>query len=79
LIISAAFSPIMNMRMDVAPRGAPALTVFLRDLIDAETSVILGIAIHADAELRLARRLQKNLLHRIVGANLLTASGPPLP
>jgi len=57
-----------QMRMDIGPRRAPALAVFLRHLIDAEAFVILGIEILADPELRFARGLQKGLLHRVVGA-----------
>src|SRR4051812_24109714 len=66
------FDPQIGARshvwMDISPRGAPAFAVFLRDLVDAEAFLLLGIEILADPELGLARRLQKNLLHRIVRA-----------
>src|SRR5882724_2757631 len=56
------------MRMNVTAGGAPALAVFLRDLIDAEAFLLFGVEVFADSELRLARGLQINLPHRIVGA-----------
>src|SRR5712691_825730 len=59
------------MRMDIGPRGAPAFAVFLRHLIEAEAFVILGIEILADPKLGLARRLQKGLLHRVIGAQFV--------
>ena len=54
--------------VDVAARRAPALAVLLRHLVGAEAFLLLGIEILADAELRLARGLQIDLPHRIVGA-----------
>jgi hypothetical protein len=62
--------------MDISPRRAPAFAVSLRHLIDAETLVILGIEILADAKLRLARSLQKGLLHRVVGAQFIDGERP---
>ena len=59
------------MRMDIGPRGAPAFAVSLRHLIDAEAFVILGIEILADPKLGFARRLQKGLLHRVIGAQFV--------
>ena len=47
--------------VDVAARRAPALAVLLRHLIDAEAFLLLGVEILADAELGLARGLQKDL------------------
>src|SRR6267142_694930 len=60
--------PSNKMRVALGPRRAPAFAVLLRDLVDAEAFVILGVEILADPELRLTRGLQKCLLHRIVGA-----------
>ena len=57
-----------EIRVDIAARGAPAFTVLLRDLIGAEAFLVFGIKVVADAELRLARGLQIDLAHRIVGA-----------
>ena len=54
--------------MDVAACRAPALAVVLRDLVGAEAFLLLGVEILADAELRLARGLQVNVTHRIIGA-----------
>ena len=54
--------------MDIAARCAPALALVLRHLVDAEPFLIGAVEIVADAELRLARALQKHLLDRIVGA-----------
>ena len=56
------------MRVNIAARRAPALAVLLRDLVGAEAFLLLGVEILADAELRLARGLQEDFLHRIVGA-----------
>src|SRR4051794_30909120 len=42
-------------RMDIGPRGAPALAVLLRDLVDTEAFLILGVEILANPKLRLAR------------------------
>src|SRR5258705_12542942 len=42
-----------HMRVDIGPRRAPAFAVLLRDLVDAEAFVILGVEILADPELRL--------------------------
>ena len=53
--------------MNIAARRAPALAVLLRDLVGAEALLLLGVEIVADAELRLARGLQIDLPHRIVG------------
>ena len=60
-----------QMRMDIGPRGAPAFAVLLRHLIEAEAFVILGIEILTDPKLGLARRLQKGLLHRVIGAQFV--------
>src|SRR5438105_12208193 len=59
------------MRMHVSPRCAPALAVLLGDLIDAKAFVVLGIEILTDPKLRFPRRLQKDFLHRVVGAQLV--------
>ena len=59
---------LVHMRMDIGARRAPALAVLLRHLVDAEAFMLVGIEILADAELRFARGLQEDLLHRIVGA-----------
>src|SRR3954471_20297562 len=43
-----------NVRVDVAAGRAPALAVFLGDLIGAEAFLLLGIEILPEAELRFA-------------------------
>ncbi len=52
--------------MDVAAGSTPALAVLLRHLVGAETFLLFGVEILADAELRFARRLEINLADRIV-------------
>src|SRR6266403_71597 len=54
--------------MDVAACRAPALAVVLGDLVGAEAFLLLGVEVFANPELRLARGLQIDLPHRIVGA-----------
>src|ERR1700687_3763572 len=54
--------------MNVAACRAPALAVLLRDLVGAEAFLLLGVEVLADAELSLARGLQKDVSRRIVGA-----------
>ena len=66
--LDAQIGAAAHMRMDVGARRAPAFAVLLRHLVDAEALVLLGIEILAQSKLRFLRRLQKNLLHRIVGA-----------
>ena len=56
---------------DTGARGATAFTVALRQLIDAEAFVFVGVEILAQAKLGFLRRLQKNLLHRIAGVRLV--------
>ncbi len=67
-----------HVGMNIGPRRAPAFAVLLRDLIDAEAFMLLGIEILADPELRLARRLQERLLHRVVGAQFVDGQRPAL-
>src|SRR5258708_9061184 len=55
-------------RVDVAACRAPAFAVLLGDLIGAEAFLLLGVEVFANPELRLARGLQVDLPHRIVGA-----------
>ena len=50
------------MRMHIGTRRAPALAVFLCHLIGAETFVIIGVEVLAEAELRFLRGLQENVL-----------------
>src|SRR6185312_7287218 len=64
----AQIRPRCEMRVDIAARRAPALAVLLGDLVDAETFLLLAIEILADPKLRLARGLQIDFLHRIVGS-----------
>src|SRR5205085_12409546 len=66
--LDAQIRPVVHVRMDIAARCAPALALVLRHLVDAEPFLIGAVEIVADAELRLARALQKHLLDRIVGA-----------
>src|SRR5258706_6008792 len=54
--------------MNVAACRAPAFAVLLGDLIGAEAFLLLGVEVFANPELRLARGLQIDLPHRIVGA-----------
>src|SRR5215510_3078828 len=66
--LHAQIGPVAHMRMDIAARRAPALAFVLRYLVDAEPLLLGAVEIVADAELRLARALQKHLPDRIVGA-----------
>ena len=59
---------LAHVRMDIGARGAPAFAVLLRHLVDAEAFVLVGVEILAQAELRLLRGLQEDLLDRIAGA-----------
>jgi hypothetical protein len=59
---------VCDVRMNIAARRAPALAILLRHLVGAETFLLFGVKILADAELRLTRGFQKDLLYRIVGA-----------
>src|ERR1700694_5752424 len=54
--------------MNVAACRAPALAVLLCDLVGAEAFLLLGVEVVADAELGLARGLQIDIPHRIVGS-----------
>ena len=54
--------------MDVAACRAPALAIVLGNLVGAEAFLLLGVEVLADAELSLARGLQIDVSHRIVGA-----------
>ena len=69
--LDAQIGAAAHMRMEIGARRAPAFAVLLRQLIDAEAFVVLGIEVVADPELALARALQKDLLHRIVGAQFV--------
>ena len=62
---------VVHMGMDIGARGAAALAVPLRHLVDAEAFVLVGIEILAQAKLGFLRRLQEGLLHRIVGAQFV--------
>ena len=69
--LDAQIGAAAHMRMDVGARRTPAFAVLLRHLIDAEAFMLLGIEVLADPELALARALQEDLLHRIVGAQFV--------
>src|SRR4051794_38812572 len=60
-----------HVRMQIGPRGAPALAVLLRHLIDPEALMVPGVEILADAKLRFLGGLQENLLHRIARTQLV--------
>ena len=64
---------VADMRMHIGARRAPALAVVLRHLVGAESFVIFGVEILADAELRLLRCLPENVMHGIAGAQLVDA------
>src|SRR3954471_24696828 len=52
----AQIGTLAHVRMQVAPRGAPALAIVLCQLVGAEAFLLIGIEIVAQPELRLARR-----------------------
>src|SRR5271169_121475 len=54
--------------MDIGARSTPALTVFLRHLIDADAFLLGAVEILVERKLALARRLDENMRQRIVGA-----------
>src|SRR5712691_204074 len=58
------------MRMDIGARGAPALAVLLRHLIDADALLLRAIKILIERKLALARGLDEYMRHGIVGAKL---------
>ena len=60
-----------HVGVDIRPRRAPAFAVPLGDLIEPETFMVLGVEILADPKLRLARRLQEGVLHRVVGTQFV--------
>ena len=64
--LDAQIGAAADMRMHIGARRAPALAVLLRHLVGAEPFMVLGIEILANAELRLLRGLQEDLMHRIV-------------
>ena len=55
-----------HMGVNIGARGAAAFAVLLRQLIDAEAFVFVGVEILAQAELRFLCGLQEDLLYRIV-------------
>src|ERR1700733_13225021 len=57
-----------HVGVNVAARRAPALATPLRDLVAAEAFLLLAVEILGGAELGLARGLQVDLPHRIVGS-----------
>jgi hypothetical protein len=73
--VGAGFDPQIgaagHMGVEIGPRRTPAFAVLLRHLVDAEAFVIPAVEILADAELALARALQEDLLHRVVGAQFV--------
>jgi hypothetical protein len=70
---------IFHEGMDVAPRSTPSFAVLLRHLIDAETFLFRAVEVLIDPELRFARRLQINLLNRIIALQLGDAERSALP
>src|SRR5262245_61841932 len=69
--LDAQIGSACHMRVDIGACGAAAFAVLLRQLIDAEALMFVGIEILAQAELRFLRSLQEDLLHRIAGARLV--------
>src|SRR4030095_16115505 len=59
--LHAQIGPGSHMLMAIAARRAPALAIVLRHLVDAEPLLLGAVEIVMDAELRLARALQKHL------------------
>jgi hypothetical protein len=78
LDLDAQIGATCHMRVNIGARGAATLAVLLRQLIDAEAFMLVGIEIFAQAELRFPRALQEYLLHRIAGARLVDAQRPAL-
>ena len=68
-----------HMRMDIGARRRPALAVFLRHLIEAETLLLRAVEILVDTELRLPRRFEKDLLIAVVRAQIGDIQRPALP
>ena len=58
----------LHMRMDEGARGAAALAVDLRDLVEPAAFLSFAVEIVGDRQLRLARRIEEVPLKRIVGA-----------
>ena len=76
--LDAQIGAISHMRVDIGAGGAAAFAVLLRQLIDAESLMLLGIKILAQAELRFLRGLQEYLLHGIAAARLVDGERPAL-
>ena len=76
--LDAQIGAAADMRMDIGARRTPAFAVLLRQLVDAEAFMLFGIEVLADPELALARALQEDLLHRIVGAQFVDGERPAL-
>src|ERR1700682_5527412 len=58
------------MRMDIGARGAQALAVHLRHLIDADTLLLRAVEIPSERKLALPCGLDEYMRHGIVGAKL---------
>ena len=76
--LDAQIGAASHVRVDIGARGAAAFAVLLRQLIDAEALMLVGIEILAQAELRFLRGLQEDLLYRIAGARLVDGERPAL-
>src|SRR5581483_9393989 len=60
--LDAQIGAAIHVRMHIGARRAPALAILLRQLVDPEPFMVLGIEILADAVLRFAGGLQEGLL-----------------
>src|SRR5512139_740523 len=59
-----------KVRLHVGARGAAALAVLLRDLVDADALLLGAVEVGIAAKARLLAGLQEDLLERIAGAQL---------
>ncbi|MEH2558577.1 hypothetical protein V1286_006106 [Bradyrhizobium algeriense] len=76
--LDAQIGAVSHMRVDIGARGAATFAVLLRQLIDAEALVLVGVEILAQPKLRFLRGLQEDLLHRIAAARLVDGERPAL-
>ena len=79
----AAFDPQIiappDMGLKIGARRAPALAIFLSQLIDAEAFLILAVEIVAQGHLRLARGLDENAVIGVIGARARHIERPVRP
>jgi len=68
-----------DIGMQIGARRAPALAIFLSQLIDAEAFLILAVEIVAQGHLRLARGLEKNAVIGVIGARARHIERPVRP